>query len=84
MARNSSIVLRRASVAFVSFLLGSLVFAQGIPDDRNINIVGVNPPTASNAVPDAGLKQQNEPSCAMKPSNPLQILCAFNDCPTIS
>jgi hypothetical protein len=65
--------------ALFSIFVTNSIFAQGIPDDRNINIIGVNPPTATNAVPDPGLKQQNEPACAMKPANPLQILCAFND-----
>lgn len=65
--------------ALIMLLYVSAVLAQGIPEDRNINIVGVNPPTATNAVRDPGLKQQNEPACAMKPGNPLHILCAFND-----
>ncbi|MBT8086219.1 MAG: hypothetical protein KJN72_13405, partial [Woeseia sp.] len=73
-----------AAVAQPICVCALLLFAgssmsQGIPEDRNINIVGVNPPTAGSPVPDNGLKQQNEPSCAMKPSNPLHILCAFND-----
>ena len=72
----------RFSVALVCASLGTLAVAQGIPD-RNVNIVGVNPPVADGGpnphVPDFGLRQQNEAACAMKPANPLQILCAFND-----
>ncbi|NNF16357.1 MAG: hypothetical protein HKN70_06395 [Gammaproteobacteria bacterium] len=64
-------------------LVTNAALAQGIPDDRNINIIGSNPPVADGspdtAVPDTGLKQQNEPACGMKPSNPLHIICAFND-----
>lgn len=75
----SAQAMRQVLLASTSLIVTTVVFAQGIPDDRNINIVGVNPPTAETGVPDTGLKQQNEPACAMKPSNPLQILCAFND-----
>ena len=79
MTRLSLRVWHRFACVLASLAMTSVAFAQGIPDERNINIIGVNPATAVNGVPDLGLKQQNEPACAMKPSNPLQILCAFND-----
>ena len=81
----SDVVLRSARdvcCAIVCISLWSIASAQGIPD-RNVNVIGINPPLAEGQtdtrVPDPGLKQQNEPACAMKPSNPLQIICAFND-----
>lgn len=73
---------RGVCCALVYVSLCSVAAAQGIPD-RNVNVIGINAPLAEGQpdtrVPDPGLKQQNEPACAMKPSNPLQILCAFND-----
>ena len=79
MSRFSIRARHQFACVLASLAITVSAFAQGIPDERNINIIGVNPPTAQNGVPDLGLKQQNEPACAMKPSNPLQILCAFND-----
>ena len=79
MTKLSTRVMHRFACVLASLAMTTVVFAQGIPDERNINIIGVNPATAVDGVPDPGLKQQNEPACAMKPSNPLQILCAFND-----
>ena len=56
--------------------LSAVAVAQGIPDQRNTNIIGSLPPQGG--IPEAN-KQQNEASCSKKPSNPLHVLCAFND-----
>lgn len=75
--------MRHFAFALTSVMMTAAAFGQGIPEERNVNVIGLNPPVAPQAenlgVPDTGLKQQNEPACAMKPSNPLQIICAFND-----
>ncbi len=50
--------------------------ASGIPGP-NVNIIG---PTASpDEIPDKTFKQQNEPSCAVQPSNPQNVFCGYND-----
>ena len=43
----------------------------------NTNVVGVTPNIAN--IPDFGLKQQQEPSCIVRPGNESYIFCAFND-----
>ena len=69
--------VRRACIVLAGIFLSAVAAAQGIPDDRNVNVIGDNPPTGG--LPDTGLKQQNEAACSQKPSNPLHIVCAFND-----
>jgi hypothetical protein len=44
----------------------------------NRNVVGP-PPAGSGEFADSGLRQQNEPSCAINPENPLRVCCGFND-----
>ncbi|MBT8131313.1 MAG: HYR domain-containing protein [Gammaproteobacteria bacterium] len=41
-----------------------------------MNIIG---PTPQGLIGDSGLKQQNEPSCAVRPDNHLFVFCGFND-----
>jgi hypothetical protein len=56
------------------------VRAQPLPfvtPGANTNIIGITPDPAN--VPDFGLKQQQEPSCVVRPSNPSYIFCAYND-----
>ncbi|MBT8079872.1 MAG: PxKF domain-containing protein [Gammaproteobacteria bacterium] len=58
-------------------------FAQVIAGDPgpNVNVVG---PTIDPAdLRDYGLKQQNEPACAIRPTNPSCIICAYNDYRTV-
>ena len=43
----------------------------------NTNIVGITPNPAN--VPDFALKQQQEPSCIVRPGNESYIFCAYND-----
>ena len=73
--------------ARAALLLGALLAA--VPAGRagdlvvvgkNANIIG--PPVAIdsvNRIEDRGLRQQNEPSCAVNPENPQRMCCGFND-----
>ncbi|MGI9234054.1 MAG: hypothetical protein ACR2RD_10525, partial [Woeseiaceae bacterium] len=47
----------------------------------NVNIVGPTPDP--NDIRDFGLKQQNEPSCAIRPGDSACIICGFNDYRTV-
>jgi hypothetical protein len=74
-------------VAAIAALLPSAaaVLAQGVPG-RNVTIVGPTPqpatcttaPFCSGKLPDFGLKQQNEPSCAISPETGA-VFCGAND-----
>jgi hypothetical protein len=48
-----------------------------VTPSANTNIIGNTPNLAH--VPDFGLKQQQEPSCIIRPSNKSYIFCAYND-----
>lgn len=64
--------------AFAMLLLGSLAahaVDTGVPS-RNVNIIGPALPGHFAYDP---LKQQNEPSCALSPTNPSHICCGYND-----
>ncbi len=52
---------------------------QFVTPGPNVNIVGPTPDPDFDRIPDWRLKQQNEPSCVVRPNNPAYILCAFND-----
>ena len=60
-------------------------FAQGdpLPGDpgRNVNLIGPTPDPGD--IRDTGLKQQNEPACAVRPGNPACVICAYNDYRTV-
>jgi hypothetical protein len=46
----------------------------------NVNLIGATPnPENPLNIPDFGLKQQQEPSCVIRPSNNAYIMCAYND-----
>jgi hypothetical protein len=47
----------------------------------NVNIVGPTPDPAD--VRDMGLRQQNEPACAIRPGDSSCIICAYNDYRTL-
>jgi hypothetical protein len=73
----------KLTTAAVGLLLATAAtFALAQPDEmypgRNANIVGP-PPAQSDAFPDVGYRQQNEPSCAVNPENPSRVCCGFND-----
>ncbi|MFL6278986.1 MAG: HYR domain-containing protein [Vicinamibacterales bacterium] len=80
---RSSLCLVFVGVATV--LLASPLLAQGVPG-RNITLIGPTPqpaacttaPFCGGKLPDTGLKQQNEPSCAISPETG-GILCGAND-----
>ncbi len=55
-------------------------FTAGDPG-ANVNIVGPTPDPAD--IRDVGLKQQNEPSCAIRPGDSACIICGFNDYRTV-
>ena len=84
-SRSSISWMAAAAVSFV-LLSGTLsAYAQTAPhpgDPRpDVNIVG---PTRDPAdIRDEGLKQQNEPACAMRPGNSDCIVCFFNDYRTV-
>ncbi len=48
-----------------------------VTPSANTNIIGVTPDPAN--IRDLGLKQQQEPSCIIRPSNEAFIFCAYND-----
>jgi HYR domain len=64
----------------LNVLSQQLIAADALIVGRNTNIIG--PPVAMdsvNRIEDKGLRQQNEPSCAINPENPKRICCGFND-----
>ena len=75
--------MRRTTFGLACIFLSGIAAAQGIPDETNVNIIGINPPDAPDPgwVPlaDTGNKQQNEAACSHKPAFPLHIICVFND-----
>ena len=79
-----SLVARGFAVVAVSF---SLVFAAlpagaqaptFVTPTKNTNLVGTTPP-GEGRIADFSLKQQQEPSCVIRPNNPAYIFCAYND-----
>ena len=69
-------ILGAGVVAFFSVAAVAQSVGVGIPGP-NVNIIG---PTASpDHIPDKTFKQQNEPSCAVQPSNPQNVFCGYND-----
>jgi hypothetical protein len=78
--------ISRLSLAAVCLALSaSAALAQGVPG-KNVSVVGPTPqpaacstaPFCSGLLPDHGLKQQNEPSCAISPETG-NIMCGGND-----
>jgi hypothetical protein len=62
--------------ASVSMTVGAQTAPSGIPGP-NVNIIGPTPDGAM--VPDNTLKQKNEPLCAVRPNEPRQFFCVYND-----
>lgn len=69
-----------AGTSLVAFA-GATAVAQTVPQfgipGPNVNIIGPTPDPLQ--IPDTTFKQQNEPSCAVQPSNPQNIFCGYND-----
>ncbi len=73
------------SVSFLCTLVASHALAQGVPG-RNVTLIGPTPqptgcataPYCNGKIPDVGLKQQNEPSCAISPESGA-VFCGAND-----
>jgi hypothetical protein len=76
--------VRRSEVTVLilfAFVLDSgPVLAQGDPG-TNVNIIGLT--LDPNDIPDASFRQQNEPSCAIRPGDSACIICAYNDYRTV-
>jgi uncharacterized protein YjbI with pentapeptide repeats len=62
---------------FGFLLTGTQSIAQDfVSPGVNTNLIGVTP---DDNIPDYGHKQQQEPSCIVRPANDAYIFCAFND-----
>lgn len=72
-----------SSVVAICCLLGTSSFALPPPGNPrpDINIIG--PTTDPTDLRDEGLKQQNEPACAMRPGDGDCIICFYNDYRTV-
>ncbi|MGB5210434.1 MAG: HYR domain-containing protein [Gammaproteobacteria bacterium] len=76
--RLSISLARRLGVLAILFsATASAQITQGVPAE-NVNVIGPTP-AGSLFFPDNGIRQQNEPSCGIKPGSPLEVICAFND-----
>lgn len=74
--------LLKAGIACVSLLsLGLSASAETfVTPGPNVNLIGVTPnPNLTTNIADFGLKQQQEPSCVIRPANAAYIMCAYND-----
>lgn len=67
------------AVGLLVFAAANPVAAQGdfVTPSANTNIIGITPDPAN--IRDMGLKQQQEPSCIVRPGNEAYIFCAYND-----
>lgn len=80
-------VLRTAFAVVVLTLIAGLAafpaWSQPISGQpaRSVNLIG--PTLDPFDIPDVGLKQQNEPACAIRPDNPGCVICAYNDYRTV-
>ena len=73
-ARTVSRVLLVAGLALTSSAALAQTFAT---PGQNSNIVGITPRLSD--IPDFQRKQQQEPSCIIRPGNSAAKLCAYND-----
>jgi hypothetical protein len=75
----------RVGVLLICLLLSGIAAADIFPGHpgKNVNIIGptVANPALANPTQEREtvLRQQNEPSCTVRPENPAYIFCAFND-----
>jgi hypothetical protein len=67
-------------ILFACVLVSGPVLAQGDPGP-NVNLIGLTPD--ADDIPDKYFRQQNEPSCAVRPGDSACIICAYNDYRTI-
>ena len=70
----------QVGVLFALSLFSLSAFAQGDPGP-NTNLIGLTPDPAD--IRDDKSRQQNEPSCAVRPGNSACIICGYNDYRTI-
>ena len=64
-------------LCLAAFVCVSVQAQTFVTPSTNTNIVGVTPDP--NRIRDLGLKQQQEPSCIVRPGNESFIFCAYND-----
>jgi hypothetical protein len=72
----------KTGIAFLLLLpLGVSVNGEDfVTPGPNVNLIGATPnPENPLNIADFGLKQQQEPSCVIRPSNNAYIMCAYND-----
>jgi hypothetical protein len=72
--------ITKPRVGFSLILLSLCGFAAAqtfVTPGANTNIIGITPDPAN--IQDRGLKQQQEPSCIVRPGNESFIFCAYND-----
>ena len=71
------------AVTAVIIFIPAFSHSDPLPGDpgRNVNLIGPTPDPAD--IRDTGLKQQNEPACAVRPDNPACVICAYNDYRTV-
>ena len=77
LARRACAIVRAVllSTLLVSEMAGAQV--DFVTPRQNTNVIGVTPNL--DHIPDFQLKQQQEPSCIVRPGNESYILCAYND-----
>ena len=75
-------IVRAFSVIVIATILvcPTAVMAQGDPGP-NRNLIGLTPDPAD--IRDTNARQQNEPSCAVRPGNSACIICGYNDYRTV-
>ena len=77
-------VICRSGITVLFYLLVAQAgFANPPPGDPHPDVNIVGPTTDPGDIRDEGLKQQNEPACAMRPGDGDCIICFYNDYRTV-
>ena len=74
------LILSITLITLVFCLAATGANAQGDPG-ANVNLIGLTPDPDD--IPDRYFRQQNEPSCAIRPDDSACIICAYNDYRTL-
>jgi uncharacterized protein YjbI with pentapeptide repeats len=68
------------AILFSIAVIQTTIAQEFVTPGANANLIGSTPnPDQTHNIPDTGLKQQQEPSCIVRPSNSSVIMCAYND-----